>query len=274
MKLIRYMSLEWGIKAVKTGMFKLLRPLNANDPYEMMGSCVGQLRPEVKTALLNDMKYEWAKAGLPLSGKLVKSPISDVIERVENNHFFFQMMLMSREVQQKSNAMLCFIDAEQIDATADQLMWGHYAGGGTGIRIWFESDSFQAGLPPLINVRYQEQRPKIDLGELESYHDPKVWGKFLFDVMITKSRAWSYEHECRMMFPTGFAESLVTKDGDLEFVQLGNMCISRMDFGPKGFQEESSKIIKELKSNPATAHIDFRLATFKGEEYAYDYISV
>lgn len=272
MRLVRYMSFEWGVKAVKSGLFKLLRPLKANDPYEMMGSCIGQLRPEVKAAMLDDMKYEWVKAGLPMSGKVVDYPISEVIARVENNHYFFRMMLMSREVQQKANAMLCFVDADQIDAVTDQLMWGHYAKGGTGIRVWFESERFADDLPPLFKVRYQSKKPCIDLGKLNAYNDMDVWGKFLFDILITKSSAWSYEHEYRMMIPPMQAGSLVVKRDDLEFVRIGSECISRIDLGPMGFQEASKPIIAELKNNPTTARIDFRLATFKSEEYAYDYI--
>ena len=268
------MSLEWGVEAIKSGMFKLLRPLNANDPYEMMGACTGRLRPEAKAALLDDMKYAWIKARMPMSGKVIDYTVSEVCARVENNSYFFQMMLMSRELQQKLNAMLCFSDAQQIDETADQLMWSHYAGGGTGIRIWFESDSFHERLPPVLKVRYQEKRPAINLGELESYNDVNVWGKFLIDVLITKSTAWSYEHEYRMIIPTERVESLVINKGDFEFVQLGQMSISRVDFGPKGFQKDTKPIIEELKRNPATTHIDFRLATFKGEEYAYDYIKI
>lgn len=272
MRLVRYMSLEWGIKAVKTGLFKLLRPLKTNDPYEMMGACAGQLRPEVKAALLDDMKYAWVKAGMPMSGRAVNYPISEVAARVENNHYFFQRMLMSREMQQEANAMLCFVAADQIDATTDQLMWGHYAKGGTGIRVWFDSDGFSDELPPLIKVKYQAKKPRIDLGTLCAYDDKEVWGKFLFDVLITKSSAWSYEHEYRMLIPPMHAESLVIRKDDLEFVRLGQECISRIDLGPMGLQEDSRPIIEELKQNPATAHIDFRLATFKSEEYAYDYI--
>lgn len=268
------MSLEWGVEAVKSGIFKLLRPLNANDPYEMMGACTGRLRPEAKAILLDDMKYAWIKAGLPLSGKVIDYPVSEVCARVENNSYFFQMMLMSRELQQKRNAMLCFSDAAQIDATADQLMWSHYAGGGTGIRIWFESDSFQTRPSPLLKVQYQEKRPAINLEELETYNDVNAWSKFLLKVLITKSSAWSYEHEYRMIIPAELLESLVIKKDDFEFVQLGQMSIIRVDFGPKGFQKDTRPIIEELKRNPATAHIDFRLATFKGEEYVYDYIEI
>lgn len=272
MKLVRYMSFKWGIEAVKSGLFKLLRPLGANDPYEMMGACTGKLRPEVKADMLDDMKYAWVKAGLPMSGKVANYPISEVIARVENNHYFFQMMLMSREVQQEANAMLCFVDADQIDAVTDQLMWGHYTKGGTGIRIWFESGRFPDELPPLFKVKYLAKRPCIDLGTLNAYNDINVWGRFLFDILITKSNAWAYEHEYRMMIPPMQAGSFVVNKDDLEFVRIGPECISRIDLGPMGVQEDSGSIIEELKSNPATAHIDFRLATFKSEEYAYDYI--
>ncbi len=274
MMLIRYMSLNRGIEAVETGLFKLLRPLNANDPYEMMGACVGRLKPEVQAELLNDMKYEWLKAQLPMSGKVALYPIEEVIARVSNNASYIQKMLMSREVQQELNTMLCFAEAAQIDATADQLMWGHYAGGGTGVRIWFDTDHFPKTLPPLLKVQYQETRPQIDLGTLNSYNDVAAWGQFLMEILTVKSSAWSYEHEQRMLIPSRSAESIVIIRDGMEFVQLGQTCIRRIDFGPKGFQEDTKRRIEELASNPALAHVDFRLATFMGEEYAYEYLGL
>ena len=126
--------------------------------------------------------------------------------------------------------------------------------------------------PPLIKVRYQAKKPCIDLGALDTYNEKEACGKFLVDVLITKSSAWSYEHEYRMMIPPMHVESPVIRKDDLEFLRLGQECISRIDLGPMEVQEYTRPIIKELKYNPATAHIDFRLATFMSEEYAYDYI--
>ena len=43
MLLLRYMGLEYGLESIESGEFKLLRPLEANDPYEMMGAVSGCL---------------------------------------------------------------------------------------------------------------------------------------------------------------------------------------------------------------------------------------
>ena len=82
--LVRYMGLEYGVKTVESGLFKLLRPLDANDPYEMMGATVGRLSDVAQKELCDDMRYEWAKAPLVMGTRPVP-PIEEVLERVANS---------------------------------------------------------------------------------------------------------------------------------------------------------------------------------------------
>lgn len=64
MLLLRYMGLEYGLKSIESGEFKLLRPLEANDPYEMMGAVSGCLSDAAFKELLEDMKYEFIKKSM------------------------------------------------------------------------------------------------------------------------------------------------------------------------------------------------------------------
>ena len=136
MELVRYMSLKWGMEAVKTGWFKVLRPLDTNDPYEMMGACYGQVQNDVRQKMLEDMRRQWEDACRQPDSNLEIPPWEEVARRVANCEECFRRLLMDRETQQSMNRMLCFTNPENLTNDADQLMWGHYAGGGSGIRIW------------------------------------------------------------------------------------------------------------------------------------------
>ncbi len=125
MFLLRYLSQDYGIKSIISGEFKVARPLDVNDPYEMMGACVGQLRDEVRTEVLNEMRYEWVKRGLDFPPKRRVVSIEEVERGINRIADYFQMVLMERQAQQRMNRILCFVDASKINETSDQLMWGH-----------------------------------------------------------------------------------------------------------------------------------------------------
>lgn len=271
MMLVRYMGLEYGLKTVESGAFKLLRPLDANDPYEMMGATVGRLSDAAQKELCDDMRYEWARAPLEMGMRPVP-PIEEVLERVANSAHHFRRIIMDRMIQQSGMQILCFVDAESAKGVSDQLMWAHYAGGGRGIRVWIDSDMLPTQYPRIFKVNYRERRPTIDLATLKSYKDMEKWGSFYQQVWLTKSLAWKYENEHRLMVPRGKYDEWLSSDDGLEFIQIPHSAITRIDFGPKGYIEETINVVNKLKANPKTSHIEYRVASFKEDEYEYDYL--
>lgn len=265
------MGLEFGVQSVQTGMFKLLRPLDANDPYEMMGATTGWLSAAAQKELCDDMRYEWVKAPLGAGVRPVP-PIEAVLERVANSGYYFRQIIMDRMIQQSGMQILCFADAKSVNGVSDQLMWAHYAGGGRGIRVWIDSDKLPSQYPQVFKVNYLERRPTIDLSTLESYKDMSKWGVFYQQVWLSKSLAWKYENEYRLMVPMGKYGQWLHMDGGLEFIRIPHSAITRIDFGPKGHIQETIDIVNRLKVGQQASHIEYRVATFKEDEYEYDYL--
>lgn len=274
MKLVRYMNLEYGLSAIRTGLLKLVRPLDTNDPYEMMGSCTGTLQKEVKEAYKNEVRYLWAMKMADLTCLIKPDDIDICLRRVESSEIFFRQVIMDRRIEQKRNRILCFIDPERIDGTADQLMWGHYAQGGQGMRIWFDDKHLPEDYPHLYRVEYEETRPTIDLSQLKDYIDDPLWGEFFRKVLLTKSNAWSYENEIRMLIPQKSEVKYIKKINSLEFIWFPYEFIERVDFGPKGDLDETYRIIKDLRKDKCYRNIDFRVAVFGEYSYKYEYQSV
>ena len=273
MLLVKYLSQYYGVKSIISGQFKLVRPLDVNDPYEMMGTCVGQPRDKVRAEIRNYLLYEWARSVLDFPPRGRIAPLEDVKRSVDNIAYYIQRILMERPVQQRMDRIMCFIDANKINETSDQLMWGHYAKNGSGMRIWFDSDALSvAGMPPIFPIEYDSKRPALDLSELKSFDDHDVWDPFIRKLWLTKSCAWEYEHEWRMLIPNEVTKGLIVERGGLEFIKIPIYSIVRVDFGPKGFLGESKAIVRRWRNDKRTKHIDFRIATFSEDGYNYDYM--
>lgn len=272
MLLVRYMSLKWGIESVKTGWFKILRPLDTNDPYEMMGACYGRVRDDVRQKMLEDMYSKWKYACEHPNPKLGVPLWEDVARRIENCEVWFRKIIMDRETQQRLSRILCFMDPSNLTNNADQLMWGHYAEGGRGIRIWFDSDKIKSPHRQFFRVEYRDERPAKNLAELRSYEINEEWIEFLKQVILSKSKAWEYEHEWRLCISSKADSAEVMEKDGLEFINIPAQAITRIDFGSKGFDEDTIRIVEELSDMPELAHIKFKVATFSDLNYMYEYV--
>lgn len=173
------MSFKWGLKAIKSSEFKVLRPLDTNDPYEMMGACCGRFSPAVESALLEDMRLKWMIEVATHGGAPGFPKLSEVEQRVKNYKYFLDKLLMERKTQQVLHRILCFVDLDKINDSSDQLMWGHYGDGGRGVRIWFDADKLNLPYGKVCPVSYSANRPLMDLSKLKTYEIGVLWADYL-----------------------------------------------------------------------------------------------
>ena len=273
MKLARYMSLNWGLEAIKSGAFKVLRPLDTNDPYEMMGACCGEFAPEVESSFRKAMHMKWMiefarygyRPGFPSWG--------EVEQRVKNYKYFLNKLMLERKTQQLLHRILCFVDLDKINDLSDQLMWGHYGNGGRGVRIWFDADKLDLAYGKVYPVSYSNKRPLVDLGRLKSHEIDASWQGYLREVLFTKSLAWAYEAEQRMLVSHRAFGDVVRVKGNIELVVLPQDAIIRIDFGPTGRIGDTIAAIDELRCIPSLEHVEFYVANFSIDEYRYEYLT-
>lgn len=273
MLLIRYMRLDHGLSAIRDEELKLSRPLDVNDPYEMMGACVGHMSQKVRKEFYDNITYGWLKESLAPSGRGIIRPL-DVVQREATNYSeaVIKRVIMERSVVQGKERFVCFSDPNRIDGCSDQLMWAHYADGGKGVRVWFDSDKFPVAHMVLRYVAYADRRPMLDLGKCECWMDDKIFTEFAVANLFTKSNAWEYEHEYRLLIGQKMDESLLTYHDSLEFLRIPRTSIIRIDFGPKQLQDVTRSKMNALRKDPTTSHIELRAAIFDGENYGYKYM--
>jgi len=274
MLLVKYTQLEYGLMNVKNGELKLSRPLDVNDPYEMMGTCVGRFSKEARRELCEDMTYKWTQETMAPSGRGCVRPLNEVkYDALNYGDTVFKNLIVERRVVQELERIVCFINPRELEEHSDQLMWAHYGDGGAGVRVWFDTDKFSDKHPPVFPVVYKDKRPVLDLGKCEHWMDEKAYGEFARATMLTKSKAWEYEHEYRMFAGQKTDPSLLVRHDGFDFIRIPKSAIVKIDFGPKGMRDETVQIMKELRENDETRHIQLMVAAFCEQDYGYRYVS-
>lgn len=270
--LLRYMSLKYGLEALRTGEFKVTRPCDANDPYEMMGGWSGRLSDRVREEFCDSVAMGWAREAVEPTNRKIIMPLRKVLNDAWNNfEKTFAIKILSRETFQKNESFLCFVDADQVTDETDQLMWAHYGECGRGVRIWFDEERLKEVYPLIRPIVYREQRPTLELDKLASWGDADELKDFIGECYFTKSQAWAYEHEKRLLVFESTDERLKTRRGKVELIRIPTETITRVDFGPTGMTDEMFAAIKELQAIERTKHIEFRVASFTQNTYSYSY---
>lgn len=91
----------------------------------------------------------------------------------------------------------------------NELLWAHYANSHKGFCIEYDLEILSKNMPQgmdlsnVIDVAYKNQRPKVSEYDDESQVQEKVFG--------TKSVAWEYENEVRLVFEK-FGEKVISKN--------------------------------------------------------------
>lgn len=124
---------------------------------------------------------------------------------------------------------------------ANELLWAHYADSHKGFCIEYDLDSLidkgakEYDLRNVIHVAYSHERPSIDKYTIQSSLEvqKRVFG--------TKSLAWKYENEVRLVFQTAGLK------------QLPRKAVTAIYFGLRISLEDRKEIIQKLSSR----NIDF-----------------
>jgi len=162
--------------------------------------------------------------------------------------------------------VVCFSAA---DATPlnEILMWSHYASSHRGVRIGFQ---FPDGITwpfKICPVTYQAARVEIDLSSTE---ETLVILEQLKLAIKTKSTAWAYERECRLITnPDSCLGEKNDQDELLEFIPIKRDWVRRVDFGARYDPNLRTPILELLKKDYPT--VDCYQAKYHRADYSLEY---
>lgn len=279
----RYMKFRDAKWSLEDGWFKTARPSELNDPFDCRLNFIGQ--PNDK-ALWNYVDREFAiikDRALRANPALAKINIG--------RRFLFDKLRTERRWAEKYTKLMyaqydeiqrliCFSTAACKDECGDNLMWGHYAENGAGVRIGFEiDDRYLKRQCVFRHVDYEKEIPTVDLSKLKTWptdaeHSMDTFIRCLF----TKDSSWSYEDEVRLVIlkdmslsPPLFEERFI-EGKRLDFVRFPYDAICSVDFGVKADKTKALKLVKSLRGNSEADHIVFRRAEYRKDVYGYSYV--
>lgn len=174
--------------------------------------------------------------------------------RLERSNRFCRNMNrreLYREGTSESFLMLCMSEERDVTvkkvALEESLLWAHYAEGGRGMRIGIDFDDSFCDF--LHKVKYSSQMVSGNLSvfkaNMSQEERDRLARRFRWATRTTKSLAWRYEHEVRLVFEPD--EPYLKVQRGLHFFPLSKDAVWRVDFGPLCFKNEAAFLRKVKK---------------------------
>ncbi|MGV8093468.1 MAG: DUF2971 domain-containing protein [Mangrovibacterium sp.] len=172
-KLYRYRVLNpYTFDSIKESFIWFSNPLKFNDPFDC------QLFSE----------YSWLKKQIN-SGEITDE--SDILQDYYKNHYKKVIFKVFTD-----NSIACFSETKD-----EILMWSHYADHHKGICLEYEAAKLPENVFTLCKpVIYCKKYPKLDFSK---FLQPGIKNTtdFIDRMILTKSEAWKYEKEWRIVLP-------------------------------------------------------------------------
>lgn len=161
---------------------------------------------------------------------------------------------------------VCCFSKTNITPQSEILLWSHYANSHRGVRIEFELDENRY---PLSVVKYSSKRCAIRFSKED---DANHTNEILRRSMHTKSSAWSYEKEVRMIISKDSLAPPNPADQERIFLPFDPSCVKSVDFGINCDAATIQSISMILKKD--YPHAPTRKASHHHDYYAIVYQSI
>jgi hypothetical protein len=200
MILHRYFEAKFGLLLLENLELKVATPGEFNDPFEFRPIDITKWTYtnidkyyKRDTQRVEEYKVHCKELNLSFSNTW-KTFIRGMVKKSQNG--FPEQMF--KEMKIYSDSIFRFICFSSLESTSDQnqiLMWSHYADKHTGLRVHFDSEKFTKNETQTKPVEYGKRVPFNILLDRQS----EEFKKQMHDLLLTKSEAWRYEEEYRMI---------------------------------------------------------------------------
>lgn len=214
----------------------------------------------------------------PLRGQSLESYITQLVEQngqlngdvVRRNLSTFEYdRNLADEFVDENLRVICFSAAEKLTPQADILMWSHYASKHHGVRVTFEiPEPADDRMRQMFQVLYSDDRVKIELEKVFQFPLPPEQGQILWRTAVTKSSAWEYEKEYRLIHKL---DDCIKIEGH-EYLEFPPSCIKEITFGLRFPQEEIERYL--LLRNGEYSHVRFFRMKSSAAAYALEAVEL
>jgi len=163
------------------------------------------------------------------------------------------------------------------------LMWSHYANNHSGLVLVFdETNAFfrspRHGQPDdaggARRVKYSSERPKFDplvsISMLDNMTDEDAVS-FFDKLFFTKSQAWDYEQEWRMIKGLKQADKILQNpNGNVYLFSIPPSCILSVILGQRMVPEIRQQVIEFVRTDKRYAHVSLFQARSSPDKFAIE----
>ena len=226
-----------------------------NDPFEGMLALDETL--DTEDFNLGKANIKWSmdidpsdQKFIELCEKLSIDPVTTTEETLMAKGLSSDLQVLIKLLHQSK--LLCLSQKDSnVDPIYENLMWSHYAQGLRGFCLVFNNDSLQHDINDscpsgmrAIKIKYQDVPDKLSL---KDYLRSDMWIRQkdqnyiqkVTETVATKSRAWSYENEVRLM----------ALDPDISVYPYSVSTLEEVVFGEKMPNQHKQLLLSILKSN-------------------------
>lgn len=251
-------------------------PNTFNDPFECMYRPVGRMTMEramedVRARVHDPNFLDEVRQGKGLSSNLeAQAFVLDNIPMLATALFTGFDRIVAATIAQREQIIedtmrvVCF-SASTTTALNEILMWAHYADKHRGVRIGFDIPERTERFT-LQQVDYNDSRVAVDMGDSE--WSQGVQGAIKHSLR-TKSTAWAYENEYRLMTTPQFCEPGADEDAGKLFIPIPREWVRRLDFGAR-IDPERMQAIVDLVRREYPGAIMYR-ARYHKSDYSLEY---
>ena len=222
---------EWFYKNLINMQIYCNSPENFNDPFD----CQTELSyTESLGKIIEEKRNHQDLMEKMLTGGPVLM-IKHLVESELRDNFFVKDMITSLKSGREKLYISCFSDS-----LVNELLWAHYGWNHKGICIAYD-------IPEIKKVKYSEDYPRLsdDFIEkllmlrregIEAYpkYKEELQREFSEKAILTKSKAWEYENEWRLI-------------NNEEFVNINKNQFKSIYFGLRTSEEDKKAILQILK---------------------------
>jgi len=186
---------------------------------------------------------------------------------ISNRDKLIEQDLESRqELTDKYMRVVCF-SAADVKPSDEILMWSHYAAKHSGVRVGFEFPDGIRNPFMIAKIEYCENRVEVDYSFGSPIEEMKT---ALTKSATTKSLAWSYENEFRLITLPEHCETRTCGNSRVEhFLTFNREWVKTVDFGVRCPPGEIRQVVDLLERE--YPHVIRQRAEFHNSQYALEY---
>ena len=262
----KYMSWCHWLDTMLMCRIKASKPSEFNDPFDCVGAISGQLPKDAEDKYIDQCYQKYA----PAMGKEMEEEFKNTFASVYKS--LVERCFYNKQHLDEVCRIVSLSDASRISHRDDLLMWSHYADCAKGVRIAIDMPR-SCDYYALEHVHYAEEIPVYDITNADVLFGGPRWEKAYRQFVCTKSMAWSYETEVRLVLHRPASDAHLIKVKGMDFFHLKRGWIKEVAFGSEVDMEVACHYASILKL-AGFASVNFIKAFRDGRRYNLGYASL